>query len=441
MALAVLSIGIAGCSRSSAPPAPARAPHYAPVPDFLADAGYADGADFTWSNTVADGLTHHFDATTSGPLTLTTVRLNLDAPGLELEVEKASPTLLGAATVADVAARILEEDPSRPPLVVMNADFWGSRFLPVNLLVDDGDIWKGPWYGPEGQRRSMLARGAESGKLTIGLPAWHAALQDPESGHRLSIDAINPLVPEQPTVLYTHRFGRGVPDTPPGWRAVRLRLNGNGWLPNAPSVVRVEAVGDVVPEPEPAPADEPTADEPTEAGAAAEESPAPEPSPALEANELLLMTRRANMPWLFPGADLHLTATLDNLDEPVDMAVGGGPRLIADGRVVVDQQQIRERFPDGFDTTRHPRSAVGITADNTLVLMVVDGRQPDRSRGVSLQELADLMLSAGCVDAMNLDGGGSSTIWIDGAMANFPSDRGGPRTVTNTLVIRKAPVR
>jgi hypothetical protein len=216
---------------------------------------------------------------------------------------------------------------------------------------------------------------------------------------------------------------------------VRLRLNGNGWLPNAPSVVSVEAVGDVVPEPEPALADEPMTDEVAEAGAAAE------PSPALGANELLLMTRRANIPWIFPGADLHLTATLDNLDEPVDMAVGGGPRLIADGRVVVDQYQVRERFPDGFDTTRHPRSAVGITADNTLVLMVVDGRQPDRSRGVSLQELADLMLSAGCVDAMNLDGGGSSTIWIDGALANFPSDRGGPRTVTNTLVIRKAPVR
>lgn len=61
----------------------------------------------------------------------------------------------------------------------------------------------------------------------------------------------------------------------------------------------------------------------------------------------------------------------------------------------------------------HPRTAIGVTADQKLIIAVVDGRQPKFSEGMHLDELAELMILAGCVEAINLDGGGSTTLGFD----------------------------
>ena len=115
-------------------------------------------------------------------------------------------------------------------------------------------------------------------------------------------------------------------------------------------------------------------------------------------------------------------------------AVSGGPRLLRSGRVSVEREQEGQR--EGFDTERHPRTAAGFTQDGRyLVLMVVDGRQPGYSRGVDLFELASLLREFGCTEALNLDGGGSSTMVVDKAIANRPSDPLGPRPVANSLVV------
>ena len=93
----------------------------------------------------------------------------------------------------------------------------------------------------------------------------------------------------------------------------------------------------------------------------------------------------------------------------------------------------------------HPRSAVGLTADGRLILATVDGRETGVSLGVRLPELAELMLSRGAVQAINLDGGGSSALVIRRAGATSlalvtkPSD-GAERAVTNSIqVISTAP--
>jgi hypothetical protein len=94
---------------------------------------------------------------------------------------------------------------------------------------------------------------------------------------------------------------------------------------------------------------------------------------------------------------------------------------------------------------RHPRTAAGVTRDGgTLVLLVVDGRQPGWSAGATLVELADVMLEQGAWTALNFDGGGSSTFWwrapheADGKVQNRPSD-GRVRPVANALGVRIAP--
>lgn len=114
------------------------------------------------------------------------------------------------------------------------------------------------------------------------------------------------------------------------------------------------------------------------------------------------------------------------------MAVGGGPWLLRNGEVMVDAS--RQGFQSGFSDNRHPRTAVGVTADGKLLLVTVDGRQA-MSAGMTLHELARLMLQLGATDAINLDGGGSTTLAVRGGLViNSPSE-GKQRPVANSVVV------
>jgi hypothetical protein len=107
----------------------------------------------------------------------------------------------------------------------------------------------------------------------------------------------------------------------------------------------------------------------------------------------------------------------------VKTAIAGGPILLKDSKKVE-----LKRKP-----VRHPRTALGWNKDS-FFLVVVDGRQEGLSAGMTLKELASLMKDLGCQEAMNLDGGGSSTLWLGGKVMNSPSD-GRERSVANGLVV------
>lgn len=103
-----------------------------------------------------------------------------------------------------------------------------------------------------------------------------------------------------------------------------------------------------------------------------------------------------------------------SLEQYTDL-MASGPLLLLDGEQV-------EQADQAFNKNRHPRTAVGVTADNTLIAVVVDGRNSE-AHGMSIGELAEVMKALGCVEAMNLDGGGSSTAWVKThGVVNFPSD-------------------
>lgn len=104
--------------------------------------------------------------------------------------------------------------------------------------------------------------------------------------------------------------------------------------------------------------------------------------------------------------------------------------LLKGGAVAIDT--LTAGFSKSFADTRHPRTAIGRTAKGDLWFITVDGRQP-MSVGASLEELAKIMLSHGCTDAMNLDGGGSTTLAIFGQVMNRPSD-GAERKVANGVL-------
>jgi hypothetical protein len=113
--------------------------------------------------------------------------------------------------------------------------------------------------------------------------------------------------------------------------------------------------------------------------------------------------------------------------------VGGAGLLIRDGQNVEDWSI--ERFSQGFAENRHPRTMIGSSADGTIWLVTVDGRQPDLSVGMTLLELRALARRLGLVNALNLDGGGSTTMWVEGEVVNRPSDPVGPRKVSDALLV------
>jgi Phosphodiester glycosidase/Copper amine oxidase N-terminal domain len=112
-------------------------------------------------------------------------------------------------------------------------------------------------------------------------------------------------------------------------------------------------------------------------------------------------------------------------------ALGGGPRLVANGRVYVTSGT--EHFRSDVVQGAAPRSAVALMPNGDVLLVAVDGRQSGYSAGLTLHELASFLVRIGARDAMNFDGGGSTTLVAAGQLANRPCD-GSSRRVSNALL-------
>jgi len=121
------------------------------------------------------------------------------------------------------------------------------------------------------------------------------------------------------------------------------------------------------------------------------------------------------------------------LAENYEDVTNGVPQLIKNGKIDITWE--REKASKSFAEMRHPRTAVAKLKDGKFLMITVDGRQPGVSVGMNLQELAEYLLSIGATDAMNLDGGGSTTMFLDGKVVNTPSDKEGERKVGDAIVV------
>ncbi len=119
-------------------------------------------------------------------------------------------------------------------------------------------------------------------------------------------------------------------------------------------------------------------------------------------------------------------------DKTVDIT-NGVARLIKDSKIDISWEQ--EKAGKAFVFNRHPRTAVAKMKDGKLLMVTVDGRQPGVSVGMTLPELAEYLHSLGAVDAMNLDGGGSTTMVLDGKVVNKPSEPTGERKVGDAIIV------
>ena len=133
---------------------------------------------------------------------------------------------------------------------------------------------------------------------------------------------------------------------------------------------------------------------------------------------------------LAPGSRALVYTRLPERWEGVRYAVGGGPTILKNGTVHVTAA--REGFDHHIASGRAPRTAIGHTASGQTVMITVDGRQPKHSVGCTLSELARLMAEMGAIEAINLDGGGSSTMVVGGKAVNKVSG-GTERLVSNAI--------
>lgn len=132
-----------------------------------------------------------------------------------------------------------------------------------------------------------------------------------------------------------------------------------------------------------------------------------------------------------PGAPAPADAAPPALPWNPQEAMGAGPMLLYNGRLAVTDDA--EVFFGSSIPAVHPRTAVGVTASGEMLWLVVDGRQAP-SRGSSLPELGRILLEAGAIHALNLDGGGSSTLVVQDSLLNRPTGGVFQREVHNALV-------
>ena len=135
------------------------------------------------------------------------------------------------------------------------------------------------------------------------------------------------------------------------------------------------------------------------------------------------------------GGTLTVTTAVWPHHGKLRTVTGGWPVIVNDGKSVAEYADFVEGTFPRFSATRHPRTAAGISENgSTLYLITVDGRRESDS-GMSLSELAKTMMQLGAYEAMNFDGGGSTTMVIDGQVVNRPSDQAGERPIGSGLLI------
>ena len=117
-------------------------------------------------------------------------------------------------------------------------------------------------------------------------------------------------------------------------------------------------------------------------------------------------------------------------------AIGGGPVLVQNGLMKITNEA-ELKFTGKAINDKHPRTCMGYTNDGYLIVMAIQGRFPGIAEGASLEQEARLMMGLGCTEALNLDGGGSSCLLVNGIETIKPSDKTGERPVPAVFIIRR----
>ena len=362
---------------------------------------------------VAPGVVHRHLTVGEGPWSVHVIEVDLRQPGISIRAAHAGDKLRGRETVTAMVQR-KTSDTARI-VAAINADFFDLRTgEDENNQVVEGEIYKGLKVtsapaDPSHHIHSQFGV-TGSGRPLIDTFAFHGAVIR-ASGSVTRLDGINYRASASALVLYTSRAGDAVPwDSTVATRDVRLRYVAQRRDTSVYQVTSYPMAGGTAL----------LGDGPVLSIPVTDDSVRETPK---------------------PGEMIRIQTNLQPAPIGLRTVVGGWPRLIVHGQSIADSiDRIEGTFKTSF-VGRNPRTGIGFSRDSTtLYLITVDGRQ-EGSDGMSLAEFAALMIRVGVFEGLNLDGGGSTAMVVDGTLVNTPSDTDPKtkqhveRTVGNALLV------
>ncbi len=308
------------------------------------------------------------------PVRINIVEINREvATDFEVKPAIASATLPNRRTVRTIAQ-------NTNSIAAINGGFFKPQTgVPLGTLMINKKIYTGPIY-------DRVALGIFDNGYDVGRVQLNAHITG--NGQEIKIDNINqPRMLSSYILAYTRDWGKYAPASPQ--YGVQLQIVGN-------KITAASANPLSIPE-----------------------------------NGYVLVGPKAKLGKLFGAQYVDVQINTNPKWENVKHIISGGPYLVRNGEVYIDMTAQKLGSIGG----RNPRTAIGYTKDNDLILITADGREGS-SIGLTLTELANLLKSLGCTNAINLDGGGSTVMYVKGQIVNRPHQSGGI-ALSNALVISK----
>jgi len=361
---------------------------------------------------IRPGVLHREILDERGPWRIQVLEIDLRHPDLVLETARARDSAFGRETTSGIAAR--QRSRGERVLAALNADFFDMQTgEAINNQMARGVVTRAllPALDDRGEYRGVRS---QIGFLADGRPVLGKLVFDGRvlwnNGTAHRIGAVNVVRARTDLVLFNGFIGRQTPPDTLDRNVVELVLR------------TVRSAGD-------------TAVAVVLAGGRGR-------SPIPSDGFVLASLRR---PMLFdsagvaPGDTVRVLLGFPPSPPGLRALAGGLPQLIRAGTPLLDTPEGLEGAGKEFATKRHPRTGIGFSRDSTMVkFVVVDGRQ-SQSVGMTLREFSELMLSLGLHHALNLDGGGSTTMVVGDRVVNSPSDASGERPVANAILLLERP--
>lgn len=323
--------------------------------------------------------------------------LKLDPSKVRLEVMHAMDSAIGVERTSSIASR-------HGAIAAVNAGFfrldtslWAGEA--AGIMKIDGRVISESYGG-----RAALGFEVRNGRVHAVIDRVNTEIELVGSkGGKLKVDGINRERKEGEIVVFTKEFGRSTLTSANGTELVVDERSGRvifsrkgGSSPIEPGTFVVSFTSDRVQDVD---------------------------------SFLRSQLRRARLNFVVNPANKE---NADDFNKATDI-VGGVGYILKNGKVLIDWNS--EKTSKSFYETRHPRTAFAILGDGKYLLATIDGRQPEHSIGVGLEELATILKNLGAVEVINLDGGGSTAMFLDGKIVNKPSDKEGERRVGDALLV------
>lgn len=362
--------------------------------------------DSVLTRVVVPGVVHRRLVVDSTPWRINVLEVDLKQPGLSIRAVRADNHFKGFETVRSMASRF--PGPGRA-VAAVNGDFFNIKTgESENNVVIEGNLLKGetntdsPYdtfntvhsqFGLSWNNRPVIERFVFSGRAGVRGRRTHA------------LDGLNVSPGSNSLVLYMPSFGDSTPSDSSSTPRLSLQLRHFG---GSGDTLLFTVFG----------------------------RPELRRVPLVQGGALVASgSRRSELAQFQPGRTVRVILGLTPSHPALRTLVGGWPTIIVHGKSVANAADPLEGTFPRFSAVRHPRTAIGFSRDSSRVFLVaVDGRR-ESGVGMSLIELANLMLTLGAFEAMNLDGGGSTTMVVNGEVINLPSDKTGERPVGSAILV------